>query len=329
MKIPKNFDPKAFQLDTSKHFAAISGKLPSDITNGMKPLSHYMEIPCKDCIPFQEKGKEDFAPLDEETFQNLMSSILEQGVLDPIIVRRTGEHFEILSGEHRWKASNALGNESIPAQILQDCDDDTAKAIFVVTNLARRQASLRDKVNGWWMVTQATRYKKQEQIQELIDQGLVPKDLQSLSKKQQSRYAILHQLLPQLFPLLENKHLDLHTGGLLAQLPEEKQEDLLPYFSYLKDKKAVLRVISLEKGEISGCTWCEKDLEALLKQPPTAEQAPSVGTMMRQAKQQLKARIPLDCYEDIDEILGEALDLYQEKHPDRGLRPGRAEKHEK
>lgn len=324
-KIPKNFNPASFQLDTTHNINSVASKLPSDITNGMTVLHHFMEIPCSDLIPFQQKGQEDFSCLDDETFHVLMLSISESGVLDPIIVRRCGEKFEILSGEHRWKASVALKLNTIPAHILTDCTEEEAKSVFVMTNLARRKATLKDRVNGWWTVTQLTRYKKQEDIDRLIEDGIIPEQVKTLSRKQQLRYACLHELNEDLFILAESKVLDLHSSGLLAQLSPEQQQDLVSYVDWIKDKKTVELLLSLAKENLEGLSWSEEALEALLF--PTQEkssvlsEAQLFGNAMKQVKKSLKARIPSEQYGDLDSILEEALNLYQEKYPDRLLFP--------
>ena len=69
--------------------------------------------------PNSDQPRKDFLkdPLDE-----LSQSIKEQGVLQPITVRKKGEKYEIIAGERRWRATQLAGLKSIPA-ILKDVDD--------------------------------------------------------------------------------------------------------------------------------------------------------------------------------------------------------------
>ena len=53
----------------------------------------------------------------EESINELANSIKEHGVIQPIVVRRIGDKYEIIAGERRYKASHIAGKETIPAII--------------------------------------------------------------------------------------------------------------------------------------------------------------------------------------------------------------------
>src|SRR6202000_868716 len=50
----------------------------------------------------------------EEALRELADSIREQGIVQPLIVRKTGEHYELIAGERRWRASQLLGLPDVP-----------------------------------------------------------------------------------------------------------------------------------------------------------------------------------------------------------------------
>jgi ParB family chromosome partitioning protein len=82
---------------------------------------------------------------DETTLQELASSIREHGVLQPILVRPIGEnHFQLIAGERRWRASKLAGMASIPA-LVEDIDDSTALEISIIENLQREDISPLDE----------------------------------------------------------------------------------------------------------------------------------------------------------------------------------------
>lgn len=82
---------------------------------------------------------------DEATLQELAASIREHGVLQPILVRPIGEnHFQLIAGERRWRASRIAGMVSIPA-LVEDIDDDTALEISIIENLQREDISPLDE----------------------------------------------------------------------------------------------------------------------------------------------------------------------------------------
>src|SRR5213078_4214722 len=80
----------------------------------------------------------------EDTLAELAASIREHGVLQPILVRPSGDEYEIIAGERRWRASKLAGKETIPA-IVERFDDATALEIALIENL-QRLASAPDDV---------------------------------------------------------------------------------------------------------------------------------------------------------------------------------------
>ena len=80
----------------------------------------------------------------QETINELAASIREHGVLQPILVRPSGEAYEIIAGERRWRASKVAGKETIPA-IVERFDDATALEIALIENLQREDLSPLDE----------------------------------------------------------------------------------------------------------------------------------------------------------------------------------------
>jgi ParB family chromosome partitioning protein len=78
---------------------------------------------------------------DEEPLQELIASIREVGVLDPILVRAIGpQRFEIIAGERRWRAAQQLGLSEIPA-LVRELSDSQVALIALVENLQREDLS--------------------------------------------------------------------------------------------------------------------------------------------------------------------------------------------
>lgn len=73
---------------------------------------------------------------DKEALNDLMASIKENGVIQPIIVRKKGEDYEIIAGERRWRAAKAAGLMKIPS-IIRDIDEETASRISLIENIQR------------------------------------------------------------------------------------------------------------------------------------------------------------------------------------------------
>ncbi len=82
---------------------------------------------------------------NQETLDELAASIREHGVLQPILVRPTGENrYQLVAGERRWRASKLAGLETIPA-LIEEIDDDTALEISIIENLQREDISPLDE----------------------------------------------------------------------------------------------------------------------------------------------------------------------------------------
>src|SRR5256886_2889438 len=80
----------------------------------------------------------------EDTLAELAASISEHGVLQPILVRPSGDEYEIIAGEGRWRASKLAGKETVPA-IVERFDDATALEIALIENLQREDLSPLDE----------------------------------------------------------------------------------------------------------------------------------------------------------------------------------------
>jgi ParB family chromosome partitioning protein len=79
---------------------------------------------------------------DEEALAELAASIIEHGVLQPVLIRPTSEphHYQLVAGERRWRATRLAGLKEIPA-LIEQLDDDTAMEIGIIENLQREDLS--------------------------------------------------------------------------------------------------------------------------------------------------------------------------------------------
>ena len=84
-----------------------------------------------------QRGK--FQPrqiFDQQSLQELADSIRAQGVIQPVVVRPEGSHFELVAGERRWRAAQMAGLQKIPV-VVRDIDDKAAAAIALIENIQR------------------------------------------------------------------------------------------------------------------------------------------------------------------------------------------------
>ena len=119
----------------------------------------YQEIPVNQIVPNPHQPRQVF---DEEALAELVHSIKEFGLMQPIVVRRAADDsgFEIIMGERRWRAASKAGLETIPA-IVRETDDGAMLRDALLENIHRVQlnpleeAAAYQQLLGEFGVTQA------------------------------------------------------------------------------------------------------------------------------------------------------------------------------
>ncbi|MEV4753975.1 ParB/RepB/Spo0J family partition protein [Micromonospora sp. NPDC049559] len=98
------------------------------------PGARFAEIPVEAIVPNPKQPRQVF---DEDALEELKVSIQEVGFLQPIVVRQLDENsYELVMGERRWRAAQAVGRESIPA-IVRDTRDDAMLRDALLENIHR------------------------------------------------------------------------------------------------------------------------------------------------------------------------------------------------
>ena len=87
-----------------------------------------------DVEPNKEQPRRNF---DEESIEELASSIKEYGVIQPIIVTKKDNYYQIVAGERRWRASKKAGISEIPA-IVREYDEQKNSEIALIENIQRQ-----------------------------------------------------------------------------------------------------------------------------------------------------------------------------------------------
>jgi len=98
-------------------------------------LPGYAEIPVSQIEPNPFQPRREF---DSEQLQELSDSIRSEGLLQPIVVRRVGNRYQLIAGERRWRACKNLQLKTIPARII-DANDASSASISLIENLQRAE----------------------------------------------------------------------------------------------------------------------------------------------------------------------------------------------
>ena len=205
-----------------------------------------IQVPIEDIIPNRFQPRLAF---DEEGLKELSESIKQHGVIQPLVLRRLGNKFEIIAGERRYKASTMAGLRTVPA-IISNIDDNQSAEIALVENIQRRNLT---------PIEEAKSYKN------LLDRGYMTQE-QLAEKMGVSQSSIANKLrLLNLAPevqdaLLQEKISERHARSLLA-LPKEEQA---AWLKKILTKRLTVRQLDLEiKKEKGGL------VEEPLKESPT------------------------------------------------------------
>lgn len=99
------------------------------------PMNRMAEIATEQIIPNPAQPRTQF---DDEALEELAASIRQLGVIQPITVKKSADDkYIIISGERRWRASQMVGLETVPAYI-RDVDDENLHAMALVENIQRQ-----------------------------------------------------------------------------------------------------------------------------------------------------------------------------------------------
>ncbi|MDJ0881073.1 MAG: ParB/RepB/Spo0J family partition protein, partial [Gammaproteobacteria bacterium] len=102
-------------------------------------------------LPIDKIQRGEYQPrkiFDEEALQELANSISAQGVVQPIVVRKEGSHYELIAGERRWRASQLAGLDKIPA-VIKQIDTESAAAIALIENIQREDLNPLEEANAF------------------------------------------------------------------------------------------------------------------------------------------------------------------------------------
>ena len=123
---------------------------------GNVPVSNgQMMIPTEKIVPFHNHP---FRLYEGERLDDMVESIKEHGVLNPVIVQKVADKYEMLAGHNRWNAAKIAGVSEIPAIVKEGLSEEEAYVYVIETNLMQR--SFTDLLPSEKAAVLAERYEK-------------------------------------------------------------------------------------------------------------------------------------------------------------------------
>mgnify|MGYP000898655581 FL=1 len=245
---------------------------------------------------------------DKDSLDELTKSVKQYGVLQPIIVKKTGNRYEIVAGERRWRAAQAAGLSEVPV-VVRDYDDQKAKEIAIIENIQRTDLN---------PIEEALAYKSLIEEYNLTQEELSDKVSKNRSTITNSlRLLKLSKNIQQY--MIDGKISSGHARALLSLEDEGKREllalDIMKRSLSVRDTEKAAKTLSKKKNvELDELTESVKedtarDLSLFYKEYEDSIQG-VLGTKVHiNQKDKNKGRIEIEYYSQVE--LDRIMDIFK------------------
>ncbi|QSV46870.1 ParB/RepB/Spo0J family partition protein [Geobacter benzoatilyticus] len=105
----------------------------------------YFSCPIEEIRPNKNQPRKTFTA---DKLEELAASIREKGIIQPLVVRKKGDHFELIAGERRWRAAQKAGLREVPV-VIQDVSEDTALEMALIENIQREDLNAVEEAEAY------------------------------------------------------------------------------------------------------------------------------------------------------------------------------------
>ena len=121
------------------------------------------ELPLGSMVPNRAQPRTHF---DEAALAELAESLRQHGMVQPIVVRKVGDQYEIIAGERRWRAARKAGLAMVPV-VVKVVPDDRLLEIALVENIQRQELNPIEEATAYWQLGEHLRLT-QEQVADRV-----------------------------------------------------------------------------------------------------------------------------------------------------------------
>jgi ParB family chromosome partitioning protein len=179
----------------------------------MNSDNNVVQIPIEDLVPNRFQPRINF---DEKALNDLANSIKQHGIIQPLVVRRLGDKYEIIAGERRYKAAQIAGLVSVPG-IVANVNDQSSAEIALVENVQRKDLSAIEEARSYRNILDAGDMTQDELAKRMgLSQSAIANKLRLLNLSNEAQQA-----------LLDGKISERHARSLLSVSDKGKQVELL------------------------------------------------------------------------------------------------------
>lgn len=241
-----------------------------------------MEIDVNEIVPNEDQPRKNF---NKDELYDLSQSIEKYGIIQPLLLKRKNDKYEIIAGERRFRAAKEIGLSKVPA-IIKDVSDDISSRIAIIENIQRKDLN---------PVEEAMSYKHLLDSQDLTQKELA--DELGKSRQYIGNTIRLLKLDPRVLKLLEEEKLSpSHGKNLLSIKDGDKQ-----YKEAMKIIKNSLPVNDNKKTPKRE----KKEVEDIFMEDIRSEIERTLGTRVCFKKKGKVGKIEIDYYgeEDLSRIV--------------------------
>ena len=265
-----------------------------------------------------------FQVRDDEDMERLIQSIENNGVLNPVILRKNGERYELIAGHRRKHACLRLGISGIPA-IVRELSREEAVVEMVDSNLQREHILPSEKAFAYKMKMDAM--KRQGKRTDLTFCPMVTKlnsaeeiaEQASDSERQVFRYIRLTELIPELLTMVDEEKIAFRPAVELSYLTEDEQRDLLETIESEDCTPSLAQAIRMKNLSKVGKLNMDTIFAIMTEQKPNQKE--KIKIPMERLEQFFPRGMPP---KQIEDTIVKALTLYQKhlkkKREDKGDR---------
>ena len=233
-----------------------------------------MQLPIQKLRPFENHP---FQVKDDDEMNQLVWSVLTQGVLTPLVVRPLeNDEYEVISGHRRLHACQKAGIETVPA-LIYALDRDAAAIALVDSNLHRENILPSEKAFAYKMKMDALSRQGQRtdltssQVATKLDTASAIGKAEGKSRDQVFRYIRLTELVPEILRMVDAGKIALTPAVELSYLTGQEQQDLLETMESEDCTPSLSQAVQLKKLSQSGELTMDKIFE-ILREPKANQQ---------------------------------------------------------
>ena len=265
-----------------------------------------------------------FQVRDDKDMERLIQSIDNNGVLNPVILRKNGERYELIAGHRRKHACLRLGISSIPA-IVRELSRDEAVVEMVDSNLQREHILPSEKAYAYKMKMDAMKRKagrpkenSTPMVSNLRTDEIIGEE-SGESREQVRRYIRLTELIPELLTMVDEEKIAFRPAVELSYLTEDEQRDLLETIESEEATPSLAQAIRMKNLSKVGKLDMDTIFAIMTEQKPNQKE--KIKIPMERLEQFFPRGMP---QKQIEDTIVKALTLYQKhlkkKREDKGDR---------